>query len=98
MTDFKIEMLDNDYVEFYTGADLTDEQKLEFDYMDENDFYSNSFVKINNEFYDLSDFIRLDETSDYIGFHGIAGQSYFMAYLIMISNCGTCYKIAKLTS
>lgn len=97
MTDFKIEMLDADYVEFYTGADLTDEQKSDFDYLDNEELLSNSFVKINNEFYDLSDFIKLDTNTEYAGFHGIAGQSYFHSYLIMLSDCGTCYKIAKLT-
>ena len=98
MADFKIKMLDSEFTEFYTGADLTDIQKLEFDYVEQNEFYCNSFIKINNEFYDLSDFIRLDENTEYVGFHGIAGQNYFHAYLIMLSDCGTFYKIAELTT
>lgn len=98
MTDFKIELLDADFVEFYTGYDVPDEQKGDFDYLDSEEFLSNNFVKINDQFYDLSDFMRLDESTEYKGFHGIVGQSYFHAYLIMLSDCGTCYKIAKLTT
>jgi len=98
MADYKIELLDADYVEFYTGHDVPDSQKSDFDYLDEDEFLSNSFVKINDDFYDLSDFIRLDGNSEFAGYHGLASQSYFLSYLIMISDCGTCYKIASLTN
>ena len=80
MTDFKIEMLDDEFVEFYTGYDIPVESRSDFDYLDEDDFLSNNFVKIGNDFHDLSDFIRLDNNTEYKGFHGISSQSYFCSY------------------
>ena len=91
MADFKIEILDDEFVEFYSAYDIPQTDELM------QDDFNNQFVKINNEFYDLSDFIKLDSNTEYTGFHGIASQSYFHSYLIMLSDCGTCYKIAKLT-
>ena len=70
--------------------ELSQEQQKEYP---EADFCDSLFVfdDLRNELFSLDQFIRTDIPSR---FHGVYGQSYFSAYYIHISRCGSAAVVA----
>ena len=75
--------------------DLTEKERLEFDYLDDEEIECASFFRYKGQVYDLSEFVRLVERSKQVGFehgcdegspllkwHGIATESYFSGLLV----------------
>lgn len=88
----------NQWYEFYTFYDISEAEQSEvLETYEKDEAESINFVKIRGEFYSLNNFMRADKP---IGnrWLGYFATSYFSAYLIEISNCGTCYRIGYQTS
>jgi hypothetical protein len=75
--------------------DLTEKERAEFDYLDEEQIEWASFFRYKGQVYDLGDFVRLVERSKQVGFehgcddgspllkwHGIMTESYFSGLLV----------------
>lgn len=75
--------------------DLTEKERAEFDYLDEEQIEWASFFRYNGQVYDLGEFVSLVERSRQVGFehgcdeaspllkwHGIATESYFSGLLV----------------
>lgn len=93
---------DNKFKFFISWDDLTKAQKEDFDYMDNEDKYSASFIKYYGSIYDIGSFMRLDKDSTFneIGgnWQGHHDETYFSGVLIELSGCGDCYKIVRYCS
>ena len=75
--------------------DLTEKERAEFDYLDDEEIECASFFRYKGQGYDLGEFIRLVERSKQRGFehgcdaaspllkwHGIMTESYFSGLLV----------------
>lgn len=70
--------------------ELSQEQQKEYS---EDEFSESSFVfdEERNDLISLDEFMRIDRPGR---FHGVFGQSYFSAYYIRISKCGSAAVVA----
>ena len=70
------------------GYDLTDKERKEFDYYDTpEEFDSALFFRFKGNVYDVSQFMRIDnDNSDFKGWQGYSGESYFSGVLIKFPN------------
>lgn len=59
-----------------------------------------NFIKYNNWYYSLSEFMRVDENNPFhsLDWHGHKGDSYFSGVLIRVSDDGEEYQIATYLS
>lgn len=91
----------HDYPIIY-GFELTDKQKKEFDYMDEETLESSQFVFYKNWLYCFDSFMNLhnkiyepNPPECFKGWDGYSSDSYFSGVLIKFSNSGDSVKIAR---
>ena len=82
---------------FLYGYELTEKEKLDFDYMDEDTISSNSFLRYRNCVYALSDFMCGNE-NDLKGWHGYTAELWFSGTLIKVSDDGEQYQIGTYVS
>ena len=68
------------------GHDLPLGVHKDFDYME--DILSGTFFKYKGQYFDVGEFLCCPHDLDELGWHGYAGQSYFHAVLIKLSDCG----------
>lgn len=66
--------------------DLTANQKLDFDYLEDPDLAS--FFKYRDQVYDLGEFLRIDHNDALsgLGWHGISSQGYFNGILVKLND------------
>lgn len=74
---------------FLYGYELTDEQKSEFDWLDDID--SESFMKYKGNIYHLDEFMPSDFSENWDGY---AADSYFSGVLVRVSDDAEQYQIA----
>ena len=67
------------------GFELSDNKKLEFDYLGDN-INDNRFFVYKNEIYDINDFMRVCDlhNNPFNGYHGYISESYFSGILIKL--------------
>lgn len=69
------------------GHELPEDIRTDFDYLDDID--GGTFFKYKDEYYDIGEFLLVCDTStDFAGWHGVAGDSIFSGVLIKLSDCG----------
>lgn len=79
MNNIKI-MTNNKPRQLIYGYELTDKQKQDFDYIEDID--SHDFVKYKNNIYDLSEFMRVENSSSLNDWDGYSSDSYFSGTLV----------------
>ena len=57
---------------------------IRFDYLNDEEFESNSFVEYLGQIYDISEFVLIENNSDFKGWDGYSSDSYFSGTLIKI--------------
>ena len=69
------------------GYELTDKEKLEFDYLkpDELDFHA--FFRYKDNVYDFSEFMRIDHIPEFSAWDGYLSDSFFSGILIKLCDC-----------
>lgn len=72
------------------GYELTDKERQNFDYYDDEEIMCQNFFRYKGELYDLGDFMRVPSGSylAYYGWQGSSATSAFSAMLIKLSNDG----------
>ena len=65
------------------GFELTDKQKIDFDYLGEN-INENRFFKYKGHIYDISQFMRTPDNLKLLSFDGYMSDSYFSGILIKL--------------
>ena len=80
------------WIPIITGYELTGEELLEFDYLDDpiNDFTG---FKYRGDAYDLSNIMRHNETINGVEFHGIVNYTIWSGILIQIADSGDAVKV-----
>ena len=72
------------------GYELPESARIDFDYIDADEFHYHNFVLYKGNYYDLSDFMRIEphnsfncitEFQNWSGYHG---ESYFSGVLIKL--------------
>ena len=87
----------NHWHSFLYSHELTEKEKQDFDWMNQDMFDSCSFLRYRGRVYSTEDFMRMDyrDNNPFPDmWHGHFSDSYFSGVLIHISSCGECYKIA----
>lgn len=75
--------------------ELTKKEREEFDYMDDETFQQNTFIRYMGNTYCVGDFMFCGVDSDFgkKGWHGYESQSYFSGVLIKVSEHDADYVI-----
>lgn len=70
------------------GFELSEKEKAEFDYLEEEEFDSFSFFRYRGDVYYLGNFMRCEITEAGITWDGYAGDSYFSGTFIkLVDDC-----------
>ena|SRR5690554_2694973 len=69
------------------GFELSDKERLEFDYLSDNEIFESVFFKYKGEIYDLNEFMRITDTmalhdNKLKEWHAYMAHSYFSGVLI----------------
>jgi|SRR5690554_1535699 len=69
------------------GYELSDEERMDFDYLSEDELIWRSFFKYKGEIYDLGEFMRVTDTMTLHNdplkqWHGYMADSYFHGILV----------------
>ena len=76
----------NHFIPILNSFDLTEDERKEFDYMD--DINEGSFFRYKNLVYSLDQFMRIDKHSPFPdGWHGYHSDSFFSGILVKFSDC-----------
>lgn len=71
--------------EIIYGSELPKSKRKDFDYIeDDMDFNNNQFVQYRGDYYDLGEFLRIENNSDLKGWNGYSSDTYFSGTLIKI--------------
>lgn len=85
---------DNKWKYFKYGYELPRKARKEFDYVDDEEFDSMSFIKYRNWWYSLNDFMRVSSgRTEFRGWDGYHSDSYFSGIVIKVSGDSESYKI-----
>lgn len=88
----ELQIVTNNHINtFLYGYELPDKVKPDFNYLEDID--SCNFIKYKNIYYDLSEFMRIENNSDLAGWDGYSSDSFFSGVLIKLIDSDT-YKIA----
>ena len=82
----------NQYREILSGLDLPFLARREFDYMD--DINEGSFFKYRGQYYSLDNFM----ITDLEDWDGLAGDTFFSATVIKLSDCGDSVLVGRIYS
>lgn len=67
------------------GFELSEkERKKEFDYLSDEEIDQGSYIRYKNWVYSLDEFLRIENTQEFKGWHGYSSNSYFSGVLIKI--------------
>jgi hypothetical protein len=77
-----------------SGYELTDVEREEFDYLDEDDLLDHQFIRYQNWVYDLGEFMRCPEPQEacsthantFENWHGYQSDSFFSGVVIRYSD------------
>ena len=86
----------NHWNTFLYGYELTEEQKLDFDYIDDID--SESFIKYRGIIYSIHDFMAIERSPFPGKWDGYSSDSFFSGVIIKLSDDTEQYKIATYIS
>ena len=94
MSELRI-VTNNNNRQFLYGYDIPDKVLEEqFDHLDEDEKCDN-FIKYRNNYYHISDFMRIEHNENLKGWDGYLSDSYFSGILIKLSeDDNESYKIA----
>ena len=70
--------------EILHGFDLPENLRSDYDFLDDDEFYSSQFIEHNGEFRFFGGFMR----QEFFGFDGVQGDSYFSGDMVKFSNFG----------
>ena len=92
---------DNKWKLFIYGSDLTEKERKDFDW--EKDIDSTNFIRYRNRVYSVNEFMRFDYNkgkvpTEFSGWDGYLGDSYFSGIVIKMSDNGEAYKIGTYIS
>ena len=73
----------NEWIPIINWYELTEEEKKEFDYIDDMD--EHAFFRFNGYVYALSEFMSCHRMSDFNGWHAYLSDSYFSGMVIRIN-------------
>jgi hypothetical protein len=62
--------------------------RKQFDYLTDDEFRDESFIKYHGWWYAMCDFMRIEPGSSFEGWHGYHGDSYFSGVLIKLVDNG----------
>ena len=69
--------------EIIYGFELPKSKRTDFDYMKtDEEFNNNQFVKYRGDYYDLNEFMRIENNSDLKDWDGYSSDTYFSGILI----------------
>ena len=64
------------------GYEMPDKFKSDFDYIGEDDFDFQAFFVYKGQWYDLGEFMRIPDNSNFTGWDGYTSDTYFSGILI----------------
>ena len=85
---------DHKWKNFLYGYELTEREKVEFDYLTTDEIDLGSFIRYKGRVYDMGEFMRVsDGMEDLLGWHGYSSDSFFSGIVIKVSGDGEQYMI-----
>lgn len=83
---------DHKWKDFVYGYELPEKIKKDFDYLDPEDLEYNRFMKYKGSYYDLHEFIRVENMENW---NGVYNDSYFSGVLVELSGDLDQYRIGS---
>ena len=85
----KLEITNIEECEIIYGYQLPSDKRSDFDYLNDDDYECQDFFKYRGNYYDISQFMRVDKNSPFEPFwHGYHGESFFSGVLIHLPDSG----------
>jgi len=81
------------YRDIEYGFELTEKEKKEFDYYNEEELTSASFFRYRGEVYDMGEFMIVPNTEEFKGWDGYRGDSFFSGIVVKYSECNEGVKV-----
>ena len=83
------------------GYELTERERKEFDYLDDDELLVHSFFRYRRRVYDVAEFIRVSppvaphpQRQGWENWHGYVSDSFFSGVLVRLSDDGEQYQAA----
>ena len=70
------------------GFQMPKGQRKNFDYLNNEDYMNNQFVQYHGYYYDMNEFMSVNNNSDFKGWDGYSSDTYFSGVLIKICDDG----------
>lgn len=70
------------------GFQMPKGQRKNFDYLNNEDYMNNQFVQYRGYYYDMNEFMSVNNNSDFKGWDGYSSDTYFSGVLIKICDDG----------
>lgn len=67
------------------GYEMPQNLRADFDYIEPAEFDTHDFVEYRGQWYDLGEFMRVENNSALAGWHGYASDTYFSGVIIKYS-------------
>ena len=83
---------------FLYGYELTSKEKEDFDWIDQEEIETQSFLKYKGFVYSLDNFMTIDRNAALADWDGYAGDSYFSGVVIKLSEDGEQYQVGTYIS
>jgi len=84
---------DHKWKNFIYGCDLPKSKRKDFDWIDDEDFPTHSFMKYRKRYYSSEEFMRIEYNVDLKGWDGYHSDSFFSEVVIKLSKDGEQYQI-----
>ncbi len=82
----EIKITTNNHVRpFIYGWQLTEEERQQFDYYDDDEILDQTFFGYKGEIYDLGEFLQLGKDSPFIGWDAYISDSFFSGIVIRLT-------------
>lgn len=66
------------------GYEMPENLRADFDYIDADEFDFHDFVVYKDQWYDLSEFMSIENNADFKDWHGYSNNTFFSGVLIKI--------------
>ena len=83
---------------FIYGYELTDSERMEFDYIPSEDIDSRYFIRYRGIVYDIGEFMRVPHNAPFNDWSGYHSDSYFSAIAIRYSDDVEQYQVGLILS
>lgn len=70
------------------GFQMPKGQRKNFDYLNNEDYMNNQFVQYRGYYYDMNEFMSVNNNSDFKGWDGYSADTYFSGVLIKLCEDG----------